>query len=137
MIKAVAAGLAVDIGGSLVAYSYLSIFGTFFALASGGRDLLLASHAPTPPWIRISVFVIGTAFSLLGGYVAGKLHAPSPLRAGVAEGVAGCIIAIPFYLLPGAAEQGAAWNVLALAAALLGATVGGALASLTEGPRAA
>ena len=139
MIKAVAVGLAVDVGGSLVAGSYITSFGALAAVVSGGPEALLATsnHSLAPLSIRISEFVVGTAFSLLGGYVAGKLHVASPLRAGAGVGIATCIVALPFCLLPETAAQGAAWNALALAAAFVAATVGGALAHLTESPRAA
>lgn len=137
MIKAVAAGLAVDVGGSVVADSYITALGALVALVSGGPEALVSSSsgslAPLP--IRISEFVIGTAFSLLGGYVAGALHVASPLRAGIGVGVATSIVALPFCLLPVGAAQGVAWNVLALAAAFVAATVGGAIAYLTAPER--
>lgn len=124
--KAVLLGLLVDVGGTLVAA--LVLF-TLNALLAGGVGAVRGvtpdlERLPESPWFLAQTVVVGTGFSLLGGYVAGRL-APG------AERLNGAVFAVLTtslgLLLPeGEGPKTPGWLTtlsvaLCLAAALLGA----------------
>jgi hypothetical protein len=139
MIRAVLAGLAADIGGSIVAGVYAVAFASLLP-----RILAVVAHRPREPWgqhgsgILDAAFslVVGAAFSLLGGFVAGSLHRPAPLRAALYLGIATCLFGLLFSVTVGQlARHGGVHAAAEYIAAFTAALAGGVLAkrSLSRG----
>jgi hypothetical protein len=83
--KAIALGLAVDIGGSLIASVILAaIYGA--ALAADGvkpEDIAAAMQASaTDSWFFYVGSLFGLGFSVLGGYVCARIARRSEMRLG-------------------------------------------------------
>ena len=129
LASAVALGVAVDLGGTLVAlvyfFAYVVLAAVVSAVASGG------AMAPAPsfesPAFLAAGLVLGSFFSLLGGYVSACLRPDRAVLAGALMGVFTCLSAFaPSVLFTGkllAPPAELAAYALALLAAILGAVL--------------
>src|SRR5262245_28827166 len=103
--KAMALGLAVDVGGSLIAAVILAaIYGA--ALAATGvprEDITAAMQASaTDSWFFYVGSLVGGGFSVLGGYVCARIARRSEMKLGA---ILAALSAISGFLLGGDAVQ--------------------------------
>jgi len=83
--KAVALGLAVDVGGSTVAGVALSLLYSIILAATGtsAKEIAeLVTHPAHDSWYYILGLVTGTALSVLGGYVCARIAKRSEVKLG-------------------------------------------------------
>ena len=83
--KAIALGLATDIGGTLVATAILAlIYGIALAAAGVKREDIAAAMqaSATDSWFFYVTAIIGLGFSVLGGYVCARIARRSELKLG-------------------------------------------------------
>ena len=119
-------GALVDIGGTLLAGIVLGILWGSWLAASGNSAEQIAEAVKNPDptsLVAIAGYVIGTAFSGLGGYVCARVARETELRC--AAVVAGISIAFGF-AVGGAQtfEMGVLMVVTTVAAVMLGAWLG-------------
>jgi hypothetical protein len=122
-IKAILAGLAVDIGGSILAgIAFIAAVGIF--MASGGADGdQIASSMDTltdDPWIYSGGLAVGFLFSALGGYTCARIARHSEYRLGAILAV----LSIALGFLLGTGEESPLQNA-ALATTAFAATMAG------------
>lgn len=126
-IKAVLAGLAVDIGGSLLfGFAYIMIYSLAMAGTGADDEQIAASLTALTedPWFDAGGTAIGFLFSALGGYVCARIarHAEYRLGAIVAA------VSIAFGLIVGTGEDSpireAALIAAAFASTLAGTWIG-------------
>src|SRR5215510_393560 len=103
--KAIALGLVVDVGGSLIAAVILAaIYGA--ALAATGvprEDIAAAMQASTTDsWFFYVGSLVGLGFSVLGGYVCARIARRSEMKLGA---ILAALSAISGFLLGGDAVQ--------------------------------
>ena len=129
LASAVVLGVTVDLGGSLIALAYLFAYGVVGAIVSA-----VASGGTTPPApsLESAAFLaaglaIGSAFSLLGGYVAARLRPDRAVIAGILTGAFTCLVAFVPSVLLGGPVLAPALELLAYALAFLAAILGSAL----------
>ena len=83
--KAVALGLATDIGGTLVATVILAlIYGAALGAAGVRREEIAAAMqvSATDSWFFYAMTGVGLGFSVLGGYVCARIARRSELKLG-------------------------------------------------------
>lgn len=122
-IKAILAGLAVDIGGSLLAgIAFVAVVAVI--MASGGADSdQIASSMDTltdDPWIYSGGLAVGFLFSALGRYTCARIARHSEYRLGAILAV----LSIALGFLLGTGEESPLHNA-ALAAAAFASTMAG------------
>jgi membrane protease YdiL (CAAX protease family) len=125
-VKGMLYGALVDIGGTLLAGIVLGILWGIWLAASGNSAEQIAEAVKNPDptsLVSIAGYVIGTAFSGLGGYVCARVARETELRC--AAVVAGISIAFGF-AVGGAQtpEMGVLMIVTTVAAVMLGAWMG-------------
>jgi hypothetical protein len=95
--KAVILGLVVDVGGSTVAGIALVLLYGMALGASGASAEEIAeqiSHPARDSWFSILGFVIGTGFSILGGYVCARIARRAELKLGAITAALSTLIAL-------------------------------------------
>lgn len=120
--KGVLLGLLVDIGGSLVASIVLGIaYAVFLALQELPREqaLALLRDADSNPFIHWTGLLLGSMFSVLGGYVCARIIRHQELRWGALTGVISAVIGLA--LAGTEAAQGSVILLFALTIALVSA----------------
>jgi hypothetical protein len=142
LVKAVLAGLAVDVGGTFIASGFLAAYGTLGSLLTafqGGAESLsnLDLDSPTSAAARFVSIAVGAGFSLLGGYVAGSLHPVAPIRAGLLLGIASCLTALALSAAMGSEPDDLSLTVVEYGLTLVAAALGGGVALMAERRRAA
>ena len=125
-VKGMALGLAVDVGGSMLA-AFLLFFTWAIWLGASGLDAEAITQAmvENDPASGVSLigYVVGTAFSWLGGYVCARVAQETELRcaavvATISAALAlamGTALPLPLHLL---------LTVLTIAAVMLGGWMG-------------
>ena len=84
-LKAIALGLAVDVGGSLVAAIILAaIYGAVLAATGVPREDIAAvmQASATDSWFFYIGSLVGSSFSVLGGYVCARIARRSEMKLG-------------------------------------------------------
>ena len=84
-LKAIALGLAVDIGGTVLAGAILALLYSMVLAASGsGADEIAAtmSMMATDSWLFYAATIVGLGFSVLGGYVCARVARRAELKLG-------------------------------------------------------
>jgi hypothetical protein len=95
--KAVLIGAAADLGGSTIAGIVLVIvFSVTAGPGQGSAEDVLGRLALSWPFLMTSM-IVGGAFTVLGGYVAGRLARHSFLRHALAAGVLSLVLGIVFF----------------------------------------
>jgi hypothetical protein len=100
-VKAVLAGAAVDIVGSLVIGAILSvIYGASLAVSGASVEEIAAasSEVPVDSWLFISGILVGCAFSVLGGYVCARIAKRSEYGLGCIVGAISALFGLLFAL---------------------------------------
>jgi hypothetical protein len=95
--KAIALGLAVDIGGTLVAGAILAfVYGMVLAASGTGAEEIAASMStiPTDSWLFYAATVVGLGFSVLGGYVCARVARRSELKLGAILAAVSAVLGI-------------------------------------------
>lgn len=123
-IKAVAAGLATDIGGSVVGAIVLAIL----VIVLNGGETSPEHLATLKDNIYVNLFgvLVSTFFTGLGGYVAARLSRPDGLINAITVGILSVLLGIVLMVLvPGVTPD---WHlllgaILAIPAALLGGKI--------------
>ena len=125
-VKGMVFGALVDIGGTLVAGIVLGVIWSIGLAASGqtAEEIEQAVQNPDPTSVvGILGFVIGTAFSVLGGYVCARVARETEYRCAGVVSVASIAIGLAV-----GGGQSFAMNVLmvvaTIAAVMLGAWIG-------------
>lgn len=98
-IKAVLLGVLVDLGGSIVAGSVMTIlYGmTLIDGAENAAELeSTLANTPMDSWFSIATIAVGCMFSVAGGYVCARIARHSEYRLGAI--VAGCGVAVGLVL---------------------------------------
>ena len=126
---AVFLGVAVDLGGTLVAlvyfFTYVVLGAVVSAVAFGGATPPVPSFES--PAVLAAGLVVGSFFSFLGGYLAACLRPDRAVLAGVLMGLSTCLLAFgPSVLLSGTLLAPPA-ELVAYALAFLAAVLGSAL----------
>jgi len=122
-LKAVALGLVVDVGGTVLSGL---IFGIVYAMvlgASGSSAEEIAArvtHVDTDSWLFYAASSLGLGFSLLGGYVCARVARRSEYRLG---GILAVLSAALGALMAG--EQYQLGTLLSITLAGIGATLFG------------
>ena len=122
-IKAVLAGLAVDIGGSIAAgIAFIAVFAAVVGGAGADGDRITASleTLTNDPWFDAGGTAVGFLFSALGGYTCARIARHSEYRLGAVLAV----LSIALGFLIGAGEGSLLYNA-ALAAAAFASTLAG------------
>jgi MFS family permease len=95
--KAVALGLLVDIGGSVIAGAIVSV-GYAFSLARQGiapEQIAVAMRTDSlTTWFGVLCFLMGTGFSYLGGWVCARVARRSELLVGACLALLTALIAV-------------------------------------------
>jgi hypothetical protein len=84
-LKAIAAGLAVDIGGSLATGFVLAmLYGAMLAASGASAEEVASAFADLSPysWVSVAGSVVGGGFSVLGGYLCARIAKRSEHRIG-------------------------------------------------------
>jgi hypothetical protein len=126
---AVFLGVAVDLGGTLVAlgyfFTYVVLGAVVSAIASGGASPPAPSFES--PAVLAAGLVVGSFFSFLGGYLAACLRPDRAVLAGVLMGLSTCLVAFgPSVLFSGTLHAPPA-ELVAYALAFIAAVLGSAL----------
>jgi len=136
-VRAVLLGLAVDIGGSLLAGVVLTLFqAAAFASAGMSQEQAMQALQSMPPNSTFSVLgqLLGAGFSVAGGFVCARVARRDEYRLGGAMSVLSVVCGL---LLGGAAEPGdmlVLGSLSTIACVLLGAKYGRALNRRTREP---
>lgn len=121
--KAILAGLAVDLGGSILfGVAFIAIYSLIVANSGADDEQIAAALASLAddPWVDLGGSAAGLLFSALGGYTCARVARHAEYRFGAI--LAAVSIAAGFAL--GAGEDTLARNI-AMTAAALAATLGG------------
>ena len=84
-LKAVAIGLAVDIGGTFMTSLVLGIvYGITLAASGASAEAAASAFADVSPysWLSIAGFLAGGGFSILGGYLCARIAKHSEYKLG-------------------------------------------------------
>jgi hypothetical protein len=84
-LKAVAVGLAVDIGGSLMTSLVVGmVYGAMLAASGAGTAEVTSALSNVSPysWVSIAGFAAGVGFSILGGYLCARIAKRSEYKLG-------------------------------------------------------
>lgn len=107
-IKAVILGALVDVGGTLIAGTAFGVAVGILMVVRDGAGATRLAELQTQPWMLASGFFLGVAFSLLGGFVAGKVAQERQTLHGAITGLvtatAGVLLGLslpPWYLVLG------------------------------------
>jgi len=128
--KAIALGLAVDIGGSLLATIILAlIYGAALGAAGvKGEDIAATMRASaTDSWFFYVGTLAGLSFSVLGGYVCARIARRSEIKLGA---ILAAVSAISGFLLAGDEQQ--LGTLLSLTLLGFGAVIAGARLGLAR-----
>lgn len=123
-LKAILAGLAVDLGGSILfGLAFIAIYGIVIANAGADDEQVAAALAALAddPWVDIGATAAGLLFSALGGYTCARIARHAEYR--LAAILAAVSMTLGFML--GAGEDSLARNI-AMTAAAFTATLAGA-----------
>lgn len=123
-LKAIALGLAVDIGGTVLAGAILAfVYGMVLAASGSGAEEIAAamSTIATDSWLFYTATIVGLAFSVLGGYVCARVARRSELKLG---GILAAVSAVLGIVL--SAEHYQLGTLLSLTLAGIGAVLLGA-----------
>lgn len=122
-IKAVVAGLAVDIGGSIAAgVAFIAVFAAVMASTGADGDRITTSldALTDDPWFDAGGTAIGFLFSALGGYACARIARHSEYRLGAVLAV----LSIALGLLIGAGEGSLLYDTALIAAAFASTMAG-------------
>ena len=126
--KAIALGLAADIGGTLLATVILAlIYGVVLAAAGVNREDIAAAMqaSATDSWFFYLTALVGLGFSVLGGYVCARIARRSELKLGAILAALSALVGI---LLSGDDPQQLgtflSLTLLGIGAVLVGARLG-------------
>lgn len=97
-IKAVVLGVLVDVGGSLISGVGLGIVLAILLLARGGGDPAALERLESAWWMLATGFFMGIAFTILGGFVAGRVAGEREVLHGAVTGGVSALLAIPLSL---------------------------------------
>jgi hypothetical protein len=128
--KAIAVGLAVDIGGSLLATMILALIYGAVLGASGAKAEEIAAAmgaGATDSWFFYAATLVGLGFSVLGGYVCARIARRAELRLGAILAALSTLIALML-----GAEQQELGIFLSLTLAGIGAVLAGARLGYTK-----
>ena len=128
--KAIALGVAVDVGGSLFATIVLAlIYGVFLAAAGVKREDIAATMqaTATDSWFYYVGVVVGLGFSVLGGYVCARIARRSELKLGAILAALSAILGLAF-----AGDEQQLGTLLSLTLAGIGAVLVGARFGLAK-----
>jgi|SRR6185436_19903911 hypothetical protein len=128
--KAIALGLAVDVGGSLIATVILAlIYGAALGAAGVRREDIAATMqaSATDSWFFYVGVLLGLSFSVLGGYVCARIARRSELKFGA---ILAALSAVLGLALAGDDQQ--LGTLLSLTLAGIGAVIGGARLGLAK-----
>lgn len=129
-LKAVTLGLAADIGGTLAAGVILALAYGIVLGASGAtpEEITAATNAAlTDSWVSYASTVIGLGFSLLGGYVCGRIARREEMKLGAIVAVLSAVLGV---LMAGDAYQ--LGTLASLTLASIGAVMIGARLAQTR-----
>lgn len=122
-IKAILAGLAVDIGGSILSgVAFVMIAGIFMSNTGADGDQIASSinALADDPWIYSGGVAAGFLFSVLGGYTCARIARHSEYRLGAILAA----ISIAFGLIVGTGEDSLALDIALMAAAFASTMIG-------------
>ena len=124
-VKALLLGALTDVGGSLVVGGFMGLaIGIVIGLGGGLTAIDQLEELSSSWWMLVSGFLVGLAFSLLGGFVAGRLARELEVLHG---GLSGLLSALVGLLFPSSTLP--TWFlVLCFVAAPLAGMLGGRLA---------
>ena len=130
VFKAIALGLAVDVGGSLFATVILAlIYGA--SLAAGGvkREDIAATMQATAndSWFFYAGVALGLGFSVLGGYVCARIARRSELKLGAILAALSAVLGLAF-----AGDEQQLGTLLSLTLLGIGAVLAGARLGLAK-----
>jgi hypothetical protein len=95
--KAVLLGALTDLGGSAVAGIVLVVvYALWSAPGEGGADEMLERLARSWPFLMVSM-VVGGCFTVLGGYVAGRIARHSFLKHALVAGALSLVLGIVLF----------------------------------------
>lgn len=97
-VKAIVLGVLVDIGGSLISGVGLGIVLAILLLARGGPDLTRLEELESAWWMLATGYCLGIAFTLLGGFVAGRVAGEREVLHGALTGGVSALLGIPLSL---------------------------------------
>jgi hypothetical protein len=132
-IKAIALGLAVDIGGSLLSTIILAvIYGVALGAAGVKREDIAGTlqASATDSWFFYAGTLAGLGFSVLGGYVCARIARRSEMKFGA---ILAALSALTGFLLAGDEQQ--LGTVLSLTLVGFGAVIVGARLGLAKNRR--
>lgn len=132
-IKAVLAGLAVDIGGSILASVVLTMAYAMSLAGTGADETEIASslaEIPADSWVYMVGIVAGCLFSALGGYVCARIARHSEYRLGAILAT----VSAASGLMMGSDAAGPMFNI-ALASAGFASTMAGAWLGVSRNAR--
>ncbi len=96
-IKAVLVGLIVDLAGSLLFGAASGVaLGIILAVRGGAGAAQLEAGLESNVWILLSSLVGGCAFTVLGGFVAGRMARQRQLLHGLLVGLASVVVFLLF-----------------------------------------
>jgi hypothetical protein len=95
-IKALALGVATDIAGSAIGAAALGVILGGVLVAQGVPEDELAGRLQGP-MVLISGLLIGFGFTMLGGFVAGRVSRTSPVVHGGLVGLVAIVLGLPFW----------------------------------------
>ena len=128
--KAIALGLAVDVGGSLIATVILAvIYGAALGAAGVRREDIAATMqaSATDSWFFYAGTLFGLAFSVLGGYVCARVARRSELKFGAILAVLSAALGLAL-----AGDEQQLGTLLSLTLAGIGAVIAGARLGLAK-----
>lgn len=126
-LKALAAGLAVDLGGSIVSTLLLAIgYGIALgALGASAEEIeSVTSNVPTDSALFYLATLAGLAFSLLGGYVCARIAKRAELKLGAILAAISAGIGLAIGGDPGRLGMLISLTLLGIAAVIAGAHIG-------------
>jgi hypothetical protein len=121
-IKALVLGVLTDVGGSLIVGSALAVIISIILVAQGVPENKLDAHLQGPIILVLSL-IIGFGFTILGGFVAGRVSRKSEMMHGGIVGFIGLFFGLLFW-----ASLPLWYNVLSLLAVVPLGMLGGRLA---------
>lgn len=126
-IKAVTLGLAVDLGGTIVATVILALgYGIVLGASGSSAEEIQAvtTNAPTDSGFFYMLALAGLAFSMLGGYVCARIAKRSELRLGAILAAISAGVGLAFGGDPSQLGMLISLTILGIAAVLAGANLG-------------
>jgi len=128
--KAIALGLAVDVGGSLIATVILAvIYGAALGAAGVRREDIAATMqaSATDSWFFYAGVLFGLGFSMLGGYVCARIARRSELKLGAILAALSALLGLAL-----AGDDHQLGTLLSLTLAGIGAVIAGARLGLAR-----